>query len=96
MRAQFCASDALQNDAGSFAPRYCQHHAREWGEPRLWLAHATSLVVPSMGPEMKFLLGHYALVLLGWINWIVGAVVAVLIYRLAMGVYQWGAYVKKV
>lgn len=59
--SELCRNETLMDHAGRFATLHCLYHAEEWSAPGKWLEHGLSLLVPDVGPELRFAAGHAVL-----------------------------------
>jgi len=69
---QFAFSSFCKNpdQAGVFGHVHCAEHRKEWEDLSLWLYNLFWLILPSPSPEIKLVLAHAGLSLVGWFNWV--------------------------
>ncbi len=82
-----CTNETLVNEGGRFARLHCMHHGEQWASPTKWIEHTKNLFLPSFGGEIKMAIGYLILNLVSWLNWIVGLVIAICVYRSVNVVY---------
>lgn len=56
--SKLCQSEGLRENAGRFAKLHCLYHAEEWSAPGKWISHGINLLVPNVGSELSFAVGH--------------------------------------
>jgi len=95
--SRFCSDDDSQLESGPFGKQHCADHYLEWALASRWATQLWNFLIPSLGPELRFVGAHGALSLIGWINWIVGLSLVFCAVYCVLKVYAWTIrpYVKK-